>query len=170
MRTSVVAGALIAVLFALPSLQSQATSAKRESQTVVFVCEHGTVKSVVAAKYFNRVARQRHLPIRAVSRGTNLESIVPRVVHEGLARDGFDLRSFKPTAVDKAELQAALLVVTFDRPDVASIIGSGVPVVAWDNFPAVSANYNIARDSIRLRVAHLVDSLAHVPIVGRHPH
>ena len=40
----------------------------RASGRVVFVCEHGTVKSVMAALWFNRLATERKLPFRAVSR------------------------------------------------------------------------------------------------------
>src|SRR5688572_249911 len=38
--------------------------------TVLFVCEHGSAKSVVAAAHFNRIAADRGLPFRAISRGT----------------------------------------------------------------------------------------------------
>jgi len=29
---------------------------------VLFVCEHGNVKSLMASSYFNQLARERHLP------------------------------------------------------------------------------------------------------------
>ncbi len=38
--------------------------------TILFVCEHGSAKSVVAAAHFNRIAAARGLPFRAISRGT----------------------------------------------------------------------------------------------------
>jgi arsenate reductase (thioredoxin) len=37
---------------------------------VLFVCEHGNVKSLMAASYFNQLARERRLPFQAVSRGS----------------------------------------------------------------------------------------------------
>ena len=42
---------------------------------VVFVCEHGNVKSLMAASCFNQLAEQRGLPFRAVSRGVAPDSI-----------------------------------------------------------------------------------------------
>ncbi|MGH9334858.1 MAG: hypothetical protein ACRD21_14045, partial [Vicinamibacteria bacterium] len=42
----------------------------QEPRTVVFVCEHGAAKSVIAAAHFNRLAKERELPFRAISRGT----------------------------------------------------------------------------------------------------
>ena len=34
-------------------------------QTVVFVCEHGNAKSLIASEWFNRLARARGLKARA---------------------------------------------------------------------------------------------------------
>ena len=98
------------------SMAQGAPAARHDPQTVVFVCEHGTVKSVVAATYFNQLAAERHLSVRAVSRGTNLEPAVPKLVRDGLQRDGLTLGHFTPTAVDESELRNSLAVVSFDRP------------------------------------------------------
>src|SRR5258708_14047582 len=56
--------------------------------TIVFVCLHGSVKSQVAAAHFNRIARERGLPVVAVSRGIAVDSEIPTVIREGLAGDG----------------------------------------------------------------------------------
>jgi protein-tyrosine-phosphatase len=141
----------------------------RDSETVVFVCEHGTVKSVVAFAYFNELARQRHLAIRAVSRGTDLESAVPAFVRDGLRRGRLILGSVAPTALADADLWGALAVVTLDRPAVANKVVGKVPSMTWNDLPAVSANYEIARDSIRTRVNRLVDSLARRGVSPRRP-
>jgi protein-tyrosine-phosphatase len=42
-----------------------------QSPTIVFVCEHGAVKSVIATAYFNKLAADRHLPFRVTFRGVN---------------------------------------------------------------------------------------------------
>ena len=132
-----------------------------DSQTVVFVCEHGTVKSVVALAYFRHLARERHLNIRAISRGTAPDSAVPARVREGLRLDGLRLGPFKPAQFTLADLASAIAVVSFDQPTVADIVGGRVPTAQWNGLPAVSDDYRLARDSIRHRVARLVDSLAH---------
>lgn len=59
--------------------------AQSAPQTVLFVCEHGAVKSVVAAAHFNRLAAERAFPFRAVSRGTAPDSTVPARIGDGLA-------------------------------------------------------------------------------------
>ena len=38
----------------------------KQEQTIVFVCEHGSAKSVVAAAHFDRLAGERGLGLRAV--------------------------------------------------------------------------------------------------------
>jgi len=37
---------------------------------VVFVCEYGAAKTVIAAAYFNKMATEQGLAYRAITRGT----------------------------------------------------------------------------------------------------
>jgi protein-tyrosine-phosphatase len=154
------------------SAQERPPSAPPDSETVVFVCEHGTVKSVVALAYFTQLARERHLPIRAISRGTAPDSGVPALVREGLRQDGLPLGPFSPTRFTPRDLASAIAVVSFDQPGVAGLVAGRVQAVAWDSLPAVSENYPVARDSIRHRVALLVDSLSRArrQEAARRPH
>src|SRR4051812_39669621 len=63
--------------------------------TVLFVCEHGNVKSLMAASYFNQIARERGLHAHAVARGTAPDSdSVPPVIADGLRGDGLDTSGF----------------------------------------------------------------------------
>jgi len=48
-----------------------------KDKAVVFVCEHGAAKSVVATAYFNKLAAERGLPFRATFRGTTLATNRP---------------------------------------------------------------------------------------------
>ena len=147
------------LLAALPA-QSAPLSAARDSETVVFVCEHGTVKSVVAMAWFGQLARARQLPVRAISRGTAPDPSVPPAVSNGLRGDGLALGAFTPTPFTPVDLGSAIAVVSFDQPGVAATVAGRVPTQTWDNLPAVSENYAAASLAIRNRVAHLVDSLA----------
>lgn len=159
MRFRVVVGSLI-LSGAPAALVAQAPSkSPPDSQTVVFVCEHGTVKSVVALAYFRQLARERHLPIRAISRGTAPDASVPSLVRDGLGRDGLALGPFVPSRFTAEDLASAIAVISFDQPSVKGVVAGRVPTARWDGLPAVSDNYPIARDSIRHRVARLVDSL-----------
>ena len=62
---------------------------------VVFVCEHGAAKSVIATAYFNKLARERGWPYRATFRGTDPQaelsvSALAGLRADGLALDGLD--------------------------------------------------------------------------------
>jgi hypothetical protein len=73
--TLVARGLLIAlVVAAWLSAFSSTTLASPPTHQVVFVCEHGNVKSLMAASYFNTMAQARGLPFRAVSRGSAPDS------------------------------------------------------------------------------------------------
>jgi arsenate reductase len=151
-----------ACLACLPifAASAQRTAAASDTQTVAFVCEHGTVKSVLALALFQKLAREARIPYKAVSRGTAPDSVMPPFMRSGLAADGLTLNAFKPTAFSLEDVAAASLVVSFDNPGVAKVVGSTKPLAAWDGLPSVSANYVVARDSIKGRIARLVDSLA----------
>ena len=125
---------------------------------VVFVCEHGTVKSLVAIEEFNRIAKERGLGVRAVSRGTRPDTTVPTPVRAGLTADGFDVSGFRATLFERRDLQNTLLVVALDA-EVDSVVDRKVPVERWDRLPSVTADYKTARTAIVERVRRLVDSL-----------
>lgn len=130
--------------------------------TIVFVCEHGTAKSVIAMAYFESIARARGLAFRAVSRGMDPDPAVPRNVRDGLRGDNLALGAFVPTRLATADLEAAALVISFDRPEVAALARGRAAVQSWDGLPSVSASYALARHAIRRRVEALVDSLASI--------
>ncbi len=58
--------------------------ATETTKTVVFVCQHGTAKSMVAAAHFNRLAQQQNLPYRAISRGITPEASLQAATKTGL--------------------------------------------------------------------------------------
>src|SRR5690242_6099184 len=80
---------------------------------VVFVCEHGTVKSTMAMALFQQMAKERGLPYTAVSRGVAPDSSVPSFMREGLQGDGLSLGAFQPTKFSDRDVLSASLVVSF---------------------------------------------------------
>ena len=139
---------------------------KSDSTHVVFVCEHGTVKSVVALEHFNRLAQARGLNVRALSRGTHPDAAIPTPVRQGLEADGFDVAAFQPRSLSTTDLESALLVVVLDA-DVSAFDAGRVPIVRWDGLPSVSTSYPAGRNAIVARVERLVDSLAQTRVRKR---
>jgi arsenate reductase len=129
-----------------------------EPDRVVFVCEHGSVKSLIAMLYFNRSAQERGLPYRAVARGTAPEPGVPVSVREGLHAAGFEVSEFVPQLFKASDVDNASLVVSFDQ-DIEKTVGGRARHLRWDSLPAVLANYARGRDEIVRHVDALLDEL-----------
>ncbi len=139
--------------------QGVAASGPSESTRVVFVCEHGSVKSLIAMAYFNRRAQERGLAYRAVARGSAPEPIVPGPVREGLRTDGFDVSDFVPQLFEASDVDDAFLVVSFDQ-DIAKTVGGRARHFRWDNLPGVLTDYAGGRDAIVRHVDELIDEAA----------
>ncbi len=133
------------------------------TRNIVFVCEHGAAKSVIAATYFNQLAAARGLSIRAISRGTSPDPEISAATRNGLIADGFPASDSIPTLLSLADAQNALHLVTLAATLPASF--SGIPTLEWNDKLNVGANYAQARDVIRAHVGNLVEKLA-----ARHAH
>jgi len=132
-------------------------NAAREESTVLFVCLHGSAKSVIATEYFNRGARERGLTYVAESAGVEADAEVPQAVVVALARDGFDVRGQTPKPMTAEVVARAGRVIS---------LGCELPAQAasasretWEDLPMVSDGYDAARDAIVERVERLLDSL-----------
>jgi arsenate reductase len=130
-----------------------------DTQRVVFVCEHGSVKSMIAANLFNRMAVERGVAARAVSRGTAPDRTVPELVRSGLRRDGIDIGNVSPVGLGIADARETDLFVAFDV-DVPSDVSKRAEVRRWDSTPSVMQNFAAGRDAIAANVTRLVDELA----------
>jgi arsenate reductase (thioredoxin) len=128
--------------------------------TVLFVCEHGNVKSLIAREWFNRLAASRGLRVRSVSRGLRPEAGVPPPIAAWLERDGFDVRRFEARALAEADLEHASRVVMIGVEAPPWLAGARLPVDRWEGIPAASESYTASRDALRSRIVALLDVLA----------
>ena len=126
---------------------------------VVFVCAHGNVKSLIAREWFNRLAAERGLEVRAVSRGLSPEAAVPALIAERLRGDGFDVRGFEPRRLEPADVARAarLVMIGADPPPWAS--RADIAVDRWEGIPPASERYEASRDALRAKIGTLVESL-----------
>jgi len=153
--------ALICAIVLIPALLAAQDSPGAKNATyrpkIVFVCEHGSSKSVVAAAFCRRLAKQRGLDVEVVSRGTAPEPAVPAGVRSGLKSDGIDVGEFKPTGVSAADLRDAAKVISFG-PDLSAFTKGSVE--DWSATPAVSDDYKAARNYIVKQLEMLLDQLS----------
>ena len=129
-----------------------------KSPFVLFVCLHGSAKSVIASEYFRRLSAERGVSAECSAAGTEPDAAIPPGVVNGLGQDGIDVGALRPRPVVRADLERASLVVAFgcqvDAPP------AGLAIERWDDVPAVSENFVRARDAIAARVRMLVDKIA----------
>ena len=129
------------------------------SRTVVFVCEHGNVKSLIAREWFNRRASERGLDFRALSRGLTTEPSVPPAIADALRGDGFDVSGFEPRALSAADAKGAVRVVGIGV-DLSSAPARGDrPLDTWEGIPRASEGYAASRDALRRRIEVLLRAL-----------
>jgi protein-tyrosine-phosphatase len=149
---------VVLVTVETPSRAAAQSSATPSEGTILFVCEHGTVKSLLAKVLFEKYAQEVGLQMRAVSWGTHADTTVPPWMVERLALDHVTLGSWHPRQLGPNDLADASYVVSFDVPSAATA-GAHAPRRQWDGLPSVAQNYAKGRDAIRVRVHQLVDSL-----------
>jgi arsenate reductase len=126
-------------------------------QNVVFVCLHGSAKSVMAGAYFDQLAARRGLDARATAAGMEPDAEIPARVVNGLLSDGIDVRGHRPRRVAPDDLKAASRVVSFGC-DLSGVAPAGLAVERWDDVPAVSEDFGKAREAIVARVTALVEN------------
>jgi protein-tyrosine-phosphatase len=130
-----------------------------KAPAVVFVCEHGSSKSVIAAAHFNQLAEGRGLPYRAVSRGIQSDAVIPEAVRSGLLAEGLDVASWAPKRLTDDDLKRAKWVVTLNcKLRKSKALGAGKKI-EWADLPAVSDGYTSARTAIVQHVDELLRSL-----------
>ena len=126
---------------------------------VVFVCKHGSVKSLIAASLFDRAAADRGLRYRAIARGVNPEERVPPAIADALRQDGFDVKGFHPQALSKDDVTGAKRVVAIGVELPALGADSQTPIESWDDVPPASVDYAAARAALQRHIDALLDEL-----------
>ena len=129
---------------------------ENEIPTILFVCEHGSAKSTIAAEHFNKLAGERNLPVQAISRGTDPDSIFPDNVVAGLQSDGLKIGEPRPQKLSQNEIDKSIRIITFcELPDqYENDHGED-----WSDVPPVSENYERSRDQIVERVKRILDEV-----------
>src|SRR5262245_21409457 len=128
--------------------------------SVLFVCLHGSAKSMIAAEHFRRLAEQQGSEIPAESAGLEPDAEIPPRVIQGLLGDGIDARERRPRGVTPADVERASHVVTFGC-DLGALESFARHRVRWEDVHGVSDGYKPARDVIVARVSALLAELSH---------
>ena len=126
-------------------------------EAVVFVCEHGAAKSVIATAYFNKLAAERGLAYRATFRGTTPQDDLSVRAVAGLKADGVPVPAGKPTSISDNDVADAthIFAIGCTLPDKARTSGKAAD---WSDVPD-DQGYGPMRDAIVTHVKQLLDEL-----------
>jgi protein-tyrosine-phosphatase len=128
-----------------------------QDPTIIFVCEHGAAKSIIAAAYFNKLARENNVGLNAIARGTHPDAELSSNTITGLREDGLFPTESIPTKFAQKEMESAQRVISFcTLPDEYR---HKVVVEYWDDVPPVSEDYERSRDAIVEHLKELIYTL-----------
>jgi protein-tyrosine-phosphatase len=138
-------------------LGGQASTAADPPPGVLFVCEHGAAKSLIAALYFNKLAAERDLPVRAAFRGVTPQDDLSARAVKGLRADGFAIPDEKPSAIAPDDVIGATHIFAIGCTLAGAAASSG-KAVSWDDVPD-DQGYPAMRDAIVAHVRALLDEI-----------
>ena len=130
---------------------------------IVFVCQHGNVKSLIASEWFNRLAARRGIAAHAIARGLTPENPVPPPVAEHLRADGVETAGYEARLLSPADVEGAARVVLIGVEPPAWLGRAGAAVETWDGIPPASERYEASRDALRARIEALLADLRRRP-------
>ena len=128
-----------------------------QDKKIIFVCEHGAAKSVIAASYFNKMAKERNLDYTAECRGTDPDSVVSKSAQDGLTKDNlFDphTRPQKLLSSDTVNVERIILFTTLP-----SDLKTNIKTENWSSLQNLDTDYENRRNAIIKKINELLDTL-----------
>ena len=134
------------------------TEDSKQQPLVLFVCQHGAAKSVLAAELLERKASELHVPIDVRAAGIDPSEAIADGLLTLFPDRADQLRGRRPRRVERGDVESASVTVTFN------VESDELPAkpnrqLAWDDIPAVSEDLASARDAIDRRVGELIARL-----------
>jgi protein-tyrosine-phosphatase len=117
-----------------------------QKPVIVFVCEHGAAKSVIAAAYFNKLASETSSGLRAIARGTYPDQELSPKTITGLRGDGLTPTEPIPQKLSIVDAESARRIIAFC--ELPGEYEKETIIEYWEGIPPVSENYEKARDAI----------------------
>jgi arsenate reductase (thioredoxin) len=128
-----------------------------QMKKVIFVCEHGAGKSVIAASYFNKIAKERNLNWEAVCRPTTPDSTFSPAARNGLTADQVPVAGDKPTKLSAADTVNAEHIILFTA--LPKNFNTDLKTQDWSKVQNVNADYALRRDALIKQLNTFIDSL-----------
>lgn len=129
-----------------------------KTSAVLFMCPHGAAKSVLASAYFQRLAKERGLNVRALSAGTDPDPVIAPAVARHLSMNGYEVPTAKPRLATSTDIDNADIVVSLGC-DLKNLPVPPGKLKEWNDVPGPGEDFAAADEAIRKRVAELVEEL-----------
>ena len=133
--------------------------AMASARTILFLCPHNAAKSVLAAAYFDQLARERGLDYRAASAGTSPDAAPSPAVVAMLRDEGIDVSGYRPRHLTAEDLSNAHRVISLGC-DLDDPVGRNARVDRWDDVPPASQDLGASRAAIWRHLDALINELA----------
>jgi arsenate reductase (thioredoxin) len=130
--------------------------ASGQTKKIIFVCEHGAAKSVIAAATFNRLAKERGLEFEAVCRATAPDSTLNPGTRAGLKSDNIKPNTDpqKLTFTDTVGVERIIIFTPLPAD-----YRTTIPVENWSSVHNIDAAYPLRKDAITKQINILLDKL-----------
>jgi arsenate reductase (thioredoxin) len=128
-----------------------------KEKKVIFVCQHGAGKSVIAAAYFNKMAKERNLNYIGEYRGVAPDSAVSPSAKEGLIQDNVFDPNAKPQKFVSSETENVERIILFTQLPEAMPLS--IKTENWSKIENVDGDYITRRDAIVKKLDELLDSI-----------
>ena len=146
-------------MFILCALVALTHSMMAQEKRIIFVCQHGAAKSVIAASYFNKLAKERKLDYVAECRGVEPDSVVSSSAREGLTMDHMFDPNTKPQKLLPGDTTNVERIILFTPlpPD----MNTSIKTENWSQIENVDAEYLKRKNAIVKKINELLDTLEH---------
>jgi arsenate reductase (thioredoxin) len=148
---------MTAGMMLLLAIAGQPPSVATAAPAIVFVCEHGAAKSLVATAYFNKLAAERGMTERATFRGVAPQEALSVGASAGLRADGMTVPAGKPTEIGADDVRGATHIFAIGCTLPAAAQASG-KAADWSDVPD-DKGYGAMRDAIVSHVRALLDEI-----------
>ena len=130
---------------------------------ILFVCVHNAGRSQMAEAFFNHLARERGLEVRALSAGTAPGGQVNPMAAQAMEEVGISLAGHSPKLLTSEMAAASDRIITMGCGVEASMCPAGTYISEdWalpDPHGQSLEGVRVVRDSVRARVTALVEAL-----------
>jgi len=140
---------------------SKPTIPEPEINTLVFVCNYGFDKSVIAASYFNEVMKNKRLHYKAISRAAeaNLHETnsIPTAILTDILSTGLTLQTTNVTTLSETEVNSAYKIICLDKP--LENLKDHKNLIFWKDIPPLKAGIDKTTSIIKEKVDKLVKEI-----------